>query len=83
MARSPTAVALVAATGALFVIFQFLQHFGFPKLQYYHWTYDSFSRNLGSNQVPIMSPNTELNVSDNGARYLLGVGKADITGYGR
>jgi hypothetical protein len=83
MARSPTAVALVAATCALLVIFQLLQRFGFPRFQYFHLIYDSSSRNLVSTQIPILLPNSEVGASDNGAQYLLGVGKADITGYGR
>lgn len=81
MARSSVAVALAATTFTLLIIFQLLSHYGFPRLPYFHWTYDSFSSLLVSHQIPILSPDSETVVSDSGTLYLLGVGKADITGY--
>lgn len=84
MARSPIAIALVTTTLVLLLVFQLLSHFGFPKFQYFHWTYGSFSNFPVSHQVPIISlggEGSEAFASDNGTEYLLGVGKADITGY--
>ncbi len=81
MTRSPVAIALVAATFALIILFQLLSHFGFPQLDYFHWKYDSFSGFSASHQTPILSQNIESRETDNGTQYLLGVGKADITGY--
>lgn len=81
MGRSPIAVALVATIFTLLIIVQLLSHYGLPRLRYLHWTYDSFSSLLVSHQIPIFRPDSEPFVSDNGTLYLLGVGKADITGY--
>lgn len=81
LARSPVAVALVATTFALLIMFQLLSYFGFPELHYFHWTFDPISNFRVRQQIPITSLNSGSVISDDETQYLLGVGKADITGY--
>ena len=81
MARPHITVALVATSFALLIIFSLLSHFGFPSLQYYHWTFDSSSNYRVRQQIPINPLNSGSAISDDGTQYLLGVGMADITGY--
>lgn len=81
MARSHIAVALAATAFALLTIFSLLLHFGFPSLQYYHWTFDSVSNYRVHRQIPLNPLNSGPVKSGDGTQYLLGVGKADITGY--
>ncbi len=79
MARLHIAAALVTATLALLIIFQLLSNFGLPTLEFLRlrrngeWYTSVFS------QHPLNAP-TAPTYSDDGASYLLGVGKADITG---
>lgn len=81
MARSPVAVALVGATFALLIIFPLLSYFGFPRLQYFHWTLESVSNYRVHRQIPLIPLNSGPIILDDGTQYLVGVGKADITGY--
>lgn len=81
MARSHITVALVATTSALLIISSLLSQFGFPRFQYYHWTFESVSNYRVRQQIPINPLNSGSVISDDGTQYLLGVGKADITGY--
>lgn len=79
MAGSRIAVALIAATLALLTIFQLIASFGLPKLDFLHLRrVDSWST-LVTDQQPLSKfPTAE--TSEHGATYLLGAGKADITG---
>ena len=72
--RSGLSVALTAAVLALTSIFAAIYAFGLPELDYWHWraSYDPF-RNQPSSQNIF----TQASSSDD---YLVGVGKADITG---
>ena len=81
MARSPIAIALISTTFALLILWQLLSHFGFPRLQYFHWTYNSFPNSRVPHQIPLLSSDSEPVAPDDGTQYVLGVGKADITGY--
>ena len=79
MARSHIAVALGAAVFTLLVIFQ-LATLGFPELDFWHWTVQE-----QGNGIPQTHLFSEKNaaadaVTAEGSQYLLGVGKADITG---
>lgn len=48
-----------------------------------HLTNDAFTIGSTPNQYPINSPYDVVEeLADDGTLYLLGVGKADITGYG-
>ncbi|KAA6411408.1 MAG: Neutral alkaline nonlysosomal ceramidase [Lasallia pustulata] len=80
MARHHIVAALASATFSLLVILQLLITFGFPQLDFLSIRYDATARESFSNQIPINSglPDTEA-LEDDGL-YLLGVGKADITG---
>lgn len=81
MARFHIAAALVSATFALLIILQLLSSFGFPKLDFLQLRYEAPFRQQESHRNPINSSATSSGVSDDGTQYLLGVGKADITGY--
>ena len=80
MARHHIVAALASATFSLLVILQLLMTFGFPQLDFLSIRYDAAARESFSSQIPINSglPDTEA-LEDDGL-YLLGVGKADITG---
>lgn len=83
MARFHIAAALGAATLAILVTLQLISHFGLPELDFLHLTSDAFTIGSPPNQHPINSPHDGLEeLADDGTLYLLGVGKADITGYG-
>ena len=80
MARLHIAAALATATLALIIIFQLLSQHGWPevdflKISYYYPTIDS-----APSQFPMNPPYNELSSLEHAALYLLGVGKADITG---
>jgi neutral ceramidase len=78
MARSHIAVALGTALVALLIISQLLVHFGFPTVDFWHArldrTYD------GAQQDHFISEKQDGGMGD-ASSYLVGVGKADITGY--
>ena len=83
MACSHYAAALGTAILALFVTFQLISHFGLPALDLLHLANDAYPLRSVSNQHPVNSPyDEEEEVTNDGTVYKLGVGKADITGYG-
>ena len=77
MCRSQITAAVAAAALALIVIFQLITTCGVPQVDFWHLRYDSGSRRIASHQKPLGSEGP-----DGGRKYMLGVGKADITGYG-
>lgn len=79
MARLHIATALVTATLALLIIFQLLSNFGLPTLEFLRLRHNGEWSTAVSFQHPLNAP-TAPTYSDDGASYLLGVGKADITG---
>jgi neutral ceramidase len=79
MARSHIAVALGAALIASLIISQLVINLGFPKVEFWHWRLDQ-SYN-GPLQTQFLGEKQSGNLGDDPASYLLGVGKADITGY--
>ena len=81
MARLHLAVAMVTAAALLFVTFQLISSFGLPRFDYLH-LHHVFEglHDIPSNQIPINSPPLDQESSKDASRYLLGVGKADITG---
>lgn len=81
MARLHIAAALASATFAAFIILQLLSSFGFPRLDLLQLRYVAPPKHQASYQIPIHSPSKESSVPCDGTEYLLGVGKADITGY--
>lgn len=79
MARLQIAAALSTATLALLIVFQLLSSFGLPKLDFLHLIHTDKWSTAVPYQHPLNSA-TAPTYSENGASYLLGVGKADITG---
>lgn len=84
MARFHITAALGAATLVVLVTFQLISHFGLPALDFLHVTNDGSAIRYAPNQYPINSPYDagEQEIADDGTLYKVGVGKADITGYG-
>lgn len=81
MARLHLVVAMVTATALLFVTFQLISSFGLPRLDYLHLRHVfEGSNDVPSHQIPISSPPLDQESFKDASRYLLGVGKADITG---
>ena len=82
MARFHIAAALGAATLAILVTLQLISHFGLPALDFMHLTYDASTFWSIPNQYPINSQfDAGKEVAKDATLYLLGVGRADITGY--
>ena len=81
MARLHLVVAMATAIALLFVTFQLISSFGLPRLDYLHLShvFEGFN-DAPSNQIPISSLPLDQESSKDASRYLLGVGKADITG---
>lgn len=80
MARSHIAVALGAALIASLIIAQLVVNLGFPKPDFWHWRLDQ-PYHAGSTQTQFISEKQSGAPTDDPASYLVGVGKADITGY--
>ncbi|KAI9805769.1 MAG: hypothetical protein M1833_005262 [Piccolia ochrophora] len=83
MARSPISIAVGASLAVLFVLYQLLSTYGFPRLDYFEWHEASRLEGLGEAQTSLGPQQELLNEFKDGSkdrRYTLGVGKADITG---
>ena len=81
MSRYHLGVALGAATFALLVVFQLISSFGFPNITFLNFHHIDFSGPGSNHQIPLSPDDSKENPSEDGSVYLLGVGKADITGY--
>ena len=80
MARLHIAAALATATLALIIISQLLSQNGWPEVDFLKLRYYYPTIAFASSQFPINNPYNEAMSSEHAALYLLGVGKADITG---
>ena len=80
MAQFHVAATLVTATFALLLILQLISNFGLPGLDFEHLRYNLYPPHTTPYQIPFRSPGSEPSTGENGDQYLLGVGKADITG---
>lgn len=80
MARSHIAVALGAAVFALLVIFQLTTTLGLPELDFWHWTVQEQRNGIPQTHLFSEKDAAADAVTAEGSQYLLGVGKADITG---
>lgn len=80
MARSHIAAALGIASLGLLVVFHLISQLGLPNVGFFHFKHVSENRATSADQIPLVSPSSQPDVSDNIPAYLLGVGKADITG---
>ena len=84
MARSHIAVTLGAAAFALLVIFQLTSTLRIPELDFWHWTVQEQGNGIPQTHLFSEEDAAEDAAADaataEGSQYLLGVGKADITG---
>lgn len=82
MARFHIAAALATATVALLTTFYLISTLGLPELEFLHMRYDYGQPSIvSSQQMPIGPFPKAKSVEDPHTQYLLGIGKADITGY--
>lgn len=84
MARSHIAVALGAAAFALLVIFQLTSTLRIPELDFWHWTVQEQGNGIPQTHLFSEEDTAGGAAADaatvEGSQYLLGVGRADITG---
>lgn len=81
MARSHIAVALGAALAASLIIGQLVINLGFPSVDFWHLRLDQ-SYN-GAQQTHFLGEKQSSDLVEDPSSYLIGVGKADITGWAR
>lgn len=81
MARSTVAVALAVASLGLLITFQLISQFGLPNLELFHFQHGKEDVTTAPNQISLTTVGLQPAISEDGPNYLLGVGKADITGY--
>ncbi|KAL8737525.1 MAG: hypothetical protein Q9190_008110, partial [Brigantiaea leucoxantha] len=80
MSRSHVVAALAVSSLAIIITFQLIASFGLPQLSFLHLRFDGFESKNVPNQIPFNVQDIDEIHLDHGTRYLLGVGKADITG---
>ena len=78
--RLQIVVAFATATLALLFTFHLITTFGFPELNSLLLRPNDESR---TSPLPQQAPEEDYGSEQHRTQYLLGVGKADITGYGR
>jgi len=79
MARSHIAVALGAALVASLIVGQLVINLGFPQVDFWHWRLDQ--QQYDHTQTHFFNGKQADEAVDDPSQYLIGVGKADITGY--
>ncbi|KAL1643235.1 hypothetical protein SLS61_009334 [Didymella pomorum] len=77
MARSHIAVAVGAALVALLIVGQLVVNLGLPNNEFWHWRLD---QTYGVPQDLFFSTKQDGGLVEDPSQYLIGVGKADITG---
>jgi neutral ceramidase len=80
MARSHFAVALGSSLFALLLVSQLVINLGFPQVDFWHWRLDQTHYDV--KQTHLFGAKQAGDVEQDPSQYLIGVGKADITGYG-
>ncbi|KAL9597152.1 MAG: hypothetical protein Q9219_005318 [cf. Caloplaca sp. 3 TL-2023] len=80
MARSSIAVALTIASIGLLVTFQLISQFGLPDVGFFHFQRSVEDVAIAPDQIPLIAEESLPVASKDGAPFLLGAGKADITG---
>lgn len=78
MARSHIAVAFGAAFFASLLISQLVLNLGFPQADFWHSRLDQSKHDVP--QTHIFSEKQAGDAAEDASQYLIGVGKADITG---
>ena len=83
MAFRSVAIAVATAGIALFVFFQLVAAFGVPELEVLAWKTwtETSSETVQESLGRITSQESVVERQSAGDEYLIGVGKADITGY--
>ncbi|GME28464.1 Neutral alkaline nonlysosomal ceramidase [Neofusicoccum parvum] len=82
MARTHIALALGAASLSLFLAFQLISVFGLPTVDYWHWKQSGAWQHVDGAQTHVfeLKEAAAAAAAASGDQYLIGVGKADITG---
>ncbi|KAL8695203.1 MAG: hypothetical protein Q9218_000241 [Villophora microphyllina] len=80
MARVHIAAALATACFGLLVAFHLIAQFGLPNVGFFHFEQNRDAVAAAPNQIPFGPANSQKATSNDEAAYLLGTGKADITG---
>jgi neutral ceramidase len=78
MARSHILVALGTALLSLFIVGQLVINLGFPHVDFWHWRLDQ--DHYGLQQTHSFGGKQSEDAVQDPSQYLIGVGKADITG---
>lgn len=78
MARSHAAVALGASLFAILIFSQLVVNLGFPHVDFWHGRLDQDYSKYEHSQL--FRPKQADDAADDPSQYLIGVGKADITG---
>lgn len=78
MARSHVLVALGTALLSLFILGQLVINLGFPQIDFWHWRLDH--HDYGFQQTHGFGGKQSGDVEQDPSQYLIGVGRADITG---
>lgn len=81
MARSYLAAALAVSTLATIVVFHLITSFGVPQSTYLDTEYTGLRTEDVPGQIPFNVEKGPTAFAEDGTKYFLGVGKADITGY--
>jgi neutral ceramidase len=79
MARSHIAVALSAALVTLVIVGQLVINLGLPQVDFWHWRLDQDQHY--HTQTHFLNGKQADGAVEDASQYLIGVGKADITGY--
>ena len=77
MARSHVVVALGTAFFTALLVSQLVVNFGFPQVDFWHWRLDE----QDVPQTHMFSEKQDNGTAEAPSQYLIGAGKADITGY--
>lgn len=80
MARYHIAAALGTVSLVLLITLSLISTFGLPRPTFFHLAQYYSTAASSANQIPINGPSSEKPLTKYGTQYLLGVGKADITG---
>ncbi|KAI4280919.1 MAG: hypothetical protein L6R38_004054 [Xanthoria sp. 2 TBL-2021] len=81
MARPHIAAALAVACLGILVTFHLISQFGLPSVGFFYFQQSPPEATASPNQVPLgPTASRQVKSEDDGSMYLLGTGKADITG---
>lgn len=78
MARSHIVVAFAASFAVLLIVSQLVINLGFPHVDFWHWRLDRTYQDHA--QTHLFNGKQAGENPNDPAQYLIGVGKADITG---